>query len=446
MRRLPRATVVLAAIGLLAANALARSAPTSTWGATQQHLGPGPVGNQLITPFAFSGGGAALSWFRFDPGTALYRDLLAVSKYGRRLPQGKPDSGPYFNFFDFAISGNARGDLAWAYSATLWQNQPQGQAPTAVEIGTRASGHLPGRVLRIQTDPNLHQQDTPVKVAVSRSGRVAVAWVNGTSGLLFASIGQAGGSFSRPLQLTAPGHSVSQPYDFAVAIGPQGEAFIAWRDLAPTQHEELMVKRGDARGFDAAQTLASSQRAAGPFVIAQNQAGDLLLAWKGWAAIRHRGHNFARPVADGLRQPLAAAVDRDGQGYLLGADPRNRHAVLVTATSGARFAATQRIRLGGSPRASLAARARGAVLASTGFSPGVARPVTVRLIKAGGALSSPVIAVKPTGSVAAVAIAVRSDGAALLAYGIDVGDPYVDLNARWGHVTVGGPGKHGRTR
>ena len=160
-------------------------------------------------------------------------------------------------------------------------------------------------------------------MAGDRQGNAIVAWVvsnNGADNAVLARFRPAGGQFG-PVQVVSV--EELQASQLRVALAPNGEAVVAWKDLqlGPGQRRLRWAARpAGAEGFGAPQTLATGEPLLrglgmddeGASFVAWTEAGQVL------TALRRAGGAFDRPqplVTPGLETKGEVAMDVAPNGF-----------------------------------------------------------------------------------------------------------------------------------
>jgi len=193
------------------------------------------------------------------------------------------------------------------------------------------------------------------RLGVDAQGGAVIAWMNGASQAIFVRTRRPGGRFSRALRLGSQvGRAVDtgQPddirADLALAVGPGGDAAVAWPRNAPPGVPGLAIaRRRPAGAFDAAEL---SRDASDHFpAVAFDRRGRLVVAWlraahRGCGSVvmasvaqRARPFGAARRVSGPCAKATAprVALGRDGSGAVAWQSLGNRRVYVATFVRGA---------------------------------------------------------------------------------------------------------------
>jgi hypothetical protein len=442
----------ISALGLTLLLAIGAAPPgaraASTWDtAGVQKLAPGPAEGEHQFAATGTDGFDIAGYQHFTTGSSSDQQALTITQRGSAFPDATLVSPAAFYLKDMKFSANTAGDLAYAFSYA----NPDDENETIYGVGTRPAGGVAGPALIFDHQETGTQGTHVVAVDVGVNKDVVVVY-QGVGLKVFATVGKIGGTFSKPVELTQPGHYGSDQDVVGAAIDQNGEAFAVWRDAIGTYPYtgnsppgRIAYAEGKNGTFTPPRFITpASEDANTPLSVARNDAGDMIFAWDSGAAYRRRGGAVGPEERHGLYNPDQAALDPDGVAFLAGRDQGDKTAVRIAARPvNGHFLASQSIPVGGEPHFGLSAPARGAAfLAATGFESGTPHPVTVRLIAADGSPGAPTVAAAPGQPIDRIAFDVRPDGGALLLYGVDVGQPFADLYAERGQIDTQAPEGH----
>jgi hypothetical protein len=120
--------------------------------------------------------------------------------------------------------------------------------------------------------------DFDPQVAMDQVGNAIVAWerFNGNETLVQGATRPAGGSFSAPFDLSAPGGDALSP---KLAMNPAGDAFVVWYRGDDTQSIVQARARPAGGSFGAPVDLSPPDVDSFEPVVAMDQAGDAIAAW-----------------------------------------------------------------------------------------------------------------------------------------------------------------------
>jgi hypothetical protein len=225
-----------------------------------------------------------------------------------------------------AIAMNPKGDAiaVWQYS----RSRAVG-AKATIQAATRPAGGTFSKPVSLSAPGKDAINPRP---AIDPAGNAIVVWQRGhpiqhNDDRVQASVRPAGGTFSKPVTLSAPGKTSE---DAEVAMDRDGNAIAVWERGDPYQEayrKNAVVQAATLRAggsFSAPVTLSSPARAEPEPVLAMSPAGHAVVAWEqhtpaGWiiqAAVREPGGRFSTPADLSVRnhhsQYPEVAIDRAG--------------------------------------------------------------------------------------------------------------------------------------
>jgi PKD domain len=331
------AALCLVVCAALALPVTAGAAPT--WLAPVSFSQPEPVTSRYTDTAMGAGGGAAVAW-QYE---GAHKVIQASTKqplggFGPLLNVSPPEENSYFP----QVAEDAAGD-----ATVVWFNNSGPHA--AIEAATIKAG-IPSAPVQLSDATESALYPT---VAMNDRGDTAVAWQrsDGTNEIAQMSFRPAGGVFSPPVSLSAPGQDAIFP---RVAIDAAGDVTVAWARSNGTHQVAEAITRSAATGtLSAVAPLSDATQSVEFPVVAMDGPGDTVVAWQ-----RHEGSDeivqaLTRPAGGGFgpvanvsevgADALYPEVAMDGHG-----DPsvvwyRNSGVQIATGTPSGSFAKPQTI-------------------------------------------------------------------------------------------------------
>jgi hypothetical protein len=255
-------------------------------------------GNASFPQIAIDDAGEAVAvWYRFDGANNVAQAAIRLPTNG--VWQTPVDlSAPGKDAVNATVAMDPAGDAVAVWQRNDGSNQiVQGSyRPAGGDFGAPVDLSAAGQnALRPQ-------------VAMDTAGDAVVVWhrSNGTNTIVQASVRTAGGSFSAPVDLSAPGQDADAAQ---VAMDPGGDAIAIWeRSNGTNQIVQASVRPAGANFGAPTDVSLSSQSSDGP-QIAMDQAGDATAVWRCSSCSSTVVGGTYRPATSGIWQtPIDLSV------------------------------------------------------------------------------------------------------------------------------------------
>jgi len=260
--------------------------------------GQGAEGAQVALDQA---GGAVAVWLHFNGTNTVVQAAV------------RPAGGSFSAPIDLSLPGQD------TYGARVALDQAGG----AVAVWLHSSGT--NRIVQAAVRPAGGSFSAPIdlsapgqdafraQVAIDQAGGAVALWdtSNGTNDVVQAAVRPAGGSFSAPIDLSAPGQAAQGAQ---VALDQAGDAVAVWLRFDGTNNVVQAAVRPAGGSFSAPVDLsAPGQGAFGP-QVAMDQAGDAVAVWERFNGaneiVQAAGYDAASPQLRGLAVPATGVAGR----------------------------------------------------------------------------------------------------------------------------------------
>lgn len=263
-------------------------------------------------------GGAIAVWRHVDGKSSVVQSAMRPA--GGRFSAPVTLSTDGLNAYLPQVAMNAAGD-----QIVVWQSESgRGFGSFVVQAAVRQVG---GRFSAPVTVSTAGQDGEGPQAAIDRDGDATVIWQGSAAGGATTTTAQAvehpaGGTFSDPVTLSAPGQDIALPQ---IAMSGAGETFAIWQRSLPGGKTAIqVVQRPVGQAFSLPSTLTAVNEPSVSPQIAIDDAGNAVAVWEGanagnstvQAAVRPAGGRFSAPATLSVPRRNASspqvAIDETG--------------------------------------------------------------------------------------------------------------------------------------